>query len=306
MNKKSDLIIRSKSRKGNRRAKNSSRRTVIVASALSVVCVAAMAGIYTMETKNKSAKESLVNWADTASTDSDKVNVKLSDELNASPTPTVGISKAQTGIENNFSENTAMLEQEIVKAAQQLDAASNASAQLETNSDENTSQDVVGGEAAVAAASKNVDNAPALSFNQTESLVWPVEGSILLDYSMEATTYFPTLDQYKYNPAIVIQAEEGCNVAAAASGIVEAIENSDETGVTVTMDIGSGYKLVYGQLKSVDYSTGKYIEKGETVGVIAQPTKYYSVEGSNLYFEMINNNEPINPVSFLKEGSVNE
>ena len=38
---------------------------------------------------------------------------------------------------------------------------------------------------------------------------WPVNGNILLDYNMDQTVYFPTLDQYKLSPAIAVQAAEG-------------------------------------------------------------------------------------------------
>ena len=88
----------------------------------------------------------------------------------------------------------------------------------------------------------SASNSVAVSFKEGDSLNWPVEGSILLDYSMDSTTYFATLDQYKYNPALLIQSDVGTDVCAAASGIVESITETDETGITVTMDIGGGYQ----------------------------------------------------------------
>jgi len=40
--------------------------------------------------------------------------------------------------------------------------------------------------------------APPLSFSaETDKLLWPIAGNILVDYSMDKTVYFPTLDQYK-------------------------------------------------------------------------------------------------------------
>ncbi len=38
---------------------------------------------------------------------------------------------------------------------------------------------------------------------------WPVNGHVLIDYSMDQSVYFPTLDQYKLSPAISVQAVEG-------------------------------------------------------------------------------------------------
>ena len=41
-----------------------------------------------------------------------------------------------------------------------------------------------------------------LNFNEDSKLKWPIEGNVILDYSMNATVYFSTLKQYKYNPAL--------------------------------------------------------------------------------------------------------
>ena len=88
---------------------------------------------------------------------------------------------------------------------------------------------------------------------------WPVDGNILMDYNMDQTVYFPTLDQYKLSPAISVQAVEGAPVMASVQGNVYAIENSAQTGITVTMEIGSGYQAIYGQL------TDLTVEEGDTV-----------------------------------------
>ena len=48
-----------------------------------------------------------------------------------------------------------------------------------------------------------------VSFNEDSTLLWPVDGTILMSYSMDKTVYFSTLDQYKYNPAVIISGAEG-------------------------------------------------------------------------------------------------
>lgn len=47
-----------------------------------------------------------------------------------------------------------------------------------------------------------------LDFTDSDTLVWPIVGNVLVNYSMDKTVYFATLDQYKYSPAIVIAATE--------------------------------------------------------------------------------------------------
>ena len=43
-----------------------------------------------------------------------------------------------------------------------------------------------------------------------------------------------------------------------------------------------------------------YISPGEVIGYISEPTKYYSEEGSNLYFELQKNGEPVDPLDYLE------
>ena len=51
-------------------------------------------------------------------------------------------------------------------------------------------------------AQKTAGTGTALSFSEDSNLVWPVNGTVLMSYSMDKTIYFSTLDQYKYNPAL--------------------------------------------------------------------------------------------------------
>ncbi|MCI7040761.1 MAG: M23 family metallopeptidase [Lachnospiraceae bacterium] len=140
---------------------------------------------------------------------------------------------------------------------------------------------------------------PTLSFSDNDSLVWPVVGNILINYSMDKTIYFPTLDQYKYNPAIVIQANEGDMITAAAAGKVTSVFTDPQIGNAVTMDLGNGYEITYGQLTGILVSEGSYVSMGDMIAQVAAPTKYYSVEGTNVYFKLTKDGEPVNPMTRL-------
>lgn len=138
-----------------------------------------------------------------------------------------------------------------------------------------------------------------LRFSENDMLSWPIEGNVLMNYSMDQTIYFATLDQYKYNPALVIQGQEGQEVWAAAEGKITSIVTDAQTGTTVTMELGNGYEAVYGQLKDLDVKEGDRVSKGDLIGYLAKPTKYYSVEGCNLYFELRKDGAAINPLEYL-------
>lgn len=141
---------------------------------------------------------------------------------------------------------------------------------------------------------------PALDFNEEDGLVWPIVGDVLINYSMDQTIYFPTLQQYKYNPAIVISAAQGENIAAAADGRVISVSYDPVIGNTVVMDLGNGYELTYGQLDNIVVSEGSYVSVGDGIGTVASPTKYYSLEGSNVYFKLTKDGEPVNPMTKLQ------
>ena len=106
-------------------------------------------------------------------------------------------------------------------------------------------------------ASAEVDNqaevatAPDVNFTESSLMEWPVSGQVVIDYDMEHTVYFPTLNEYKYSPAIAISSEVDTPVASVANGQIVSVEESVETGTTVTVDLGNGYQAVYGQLKDV-------------------------------------------------------
>lgn len=140
---------------------------------------------------------------------------------------------------------------------------------------------------------------PALTFSDSDTLVWPVVGNILINYSMDKTVYFPTLQQYKYNPAVIIQANEGDLITAASAGKVISVFTDPQLGNGITMELGGGYEATYGQLRNILVSEGSYVAAGDIIAEVAAPTKYYSVEGTNVYFKLTKDGEPVNPLTKL-------
>ena len=140
----------------------------------------------------------------------------------------------------------------------------------------------------------------AQTLHFSEELLWPMEGNVIINYSMDSTVYFPTLDQYKYNPALIFGAEEGAQVVSAAKGIVDSITTNDETGTTIRMNLGDQYTLIYGQLENVAVAEGDVVERGQLLGYVAQPTKYYCKEGTNLYFAMEKDGAAEDPFLYLE------
>ena len=141
---------------------------------------------------------------------------------------------------------------------------------------------------------------PVLHFASTDTIGWPLEGDVILNYSMDRSVYFATLDQYKYNPALIIAGAVNDRVVAASDGQVIGVDTTAETGQTVTIGLGDSYQAIYGQLKELEVSAGDYVSQGDTIGYLAEPTKYYSVEGANLYFAMTKEGKPVNPMDYIR------
>ena len=120
-----------------------------------------------------------------------------------------------------------------------------------------------------------------INFTEDSYILWPVNGAVIMSYSMDKTVYFQTLDQYKYNPAVIIEGAEGDQVLCGAPGIVKSIDVSAQTGTTVKV--------------------GDYVEAKSVLGYVSQPTKYYSKEGCNVYFEMRKDGQPVNPVEYTAD-----
>lgn len=140
----------------------------------------------------------------------------------------------------------------------------------------------------------------AVWFSEDSTLAWPASGPVVMSYSMDRTIFFQTLEQYQYNPAMMVSGEVGETIGASAPGIVTEIEDKAETGTTVTLDMGNGYNAVYGQLTDVPLSVGDYVNTGETVGILSEPTKYFTIEGPNLYFAVTKDGEPVDPLNYME------
>ena len=187
-------------------------------------------------------------------------------------------------------EDRAMLGQDVEEANDWLDISE---------------EEIIPSENVTDTARGTVDNrtsAPevTLHFSESDELAWPIVGNILMNYSMNQVVYYKTLNQYRYNPSVVIEATVGQPITAAADGKILSIRENVETGGTIICDLGDGYQLTYGQLEDYAVSVGDYVEKGDILGYVAEPSIFYSEEGCNVYFKMTKDGEPVNPLNIMQ------
>ena len=136
--------------------------------------------------------------------------------------------------------------------------------------------------------------------SQGISLQWPVEGEVILPFSMDRSIYFKTLAQYQYNPAMILSVAEGTEVMSAAAGTVTDVGKSNEYGHYVTVDAGNGFEITYGQLFDISAEVGEQLEAGERIAKVAYPTRSYVEEGENLYFQLTQNGVFVDPALYLE------
>lgn len=250
----------------NNRKKNAQRTSVIVAVVLCVVSMFGIAMIYRNAVKKQQNVKSLIETEDAGETDL----ADLDDEEN-----------------------------EVVHVTDSLDIS------VATEEPETEEAGVVDAsrreEIAEEVYVEEIDVTQAVNhFNADSSLTWPVQGEVLMEYSMESPVYFQTLEQYSYSTGMVIQAERGQPVYSSADGTVTSVAYTDEYGWTVTVDLGDGYEATYGQLADIKVSEGDNIVTGAVIAEVAVPTRAYSLEGDNLYFSMKQNENLIDPLDYLE------
>lgn len=127
----------------------------------------------------------------------------------------------------------------------------------------------------------------------------PINSAVVLDYSMDKTIYFPTLEVYKYNPAMIYAAKVNDKVSIVGKGTITKIYENEETGCTVVEDLGGGYEAIYGQLKDVTFKEGDSVEAGHVIGFVKEPTKYYVKEGANVFFQLKKDGKPVDPKDYF-------
>ncbi len=125
----------------------------------------------------------------------------------------------------------------------------------------------------------------------TSGMRWPVEGHITQTYS-------------DMHPALDIAAPEGASVYAAAEGVVIAAE-WDNTGYgnIVRIDHGDGLQTLYTKLSDDLVAVGDKVMAGQKIASVGSTGR---ATGPHLHFEVIKNEQPVNPLLWLDDGQVSK
>ncbi len=260
-------------RKSQGRKRNAQRASVLAAAAVCLLSMVSIAMIYKNTVKKQEDAKSLIETDDAG-------EAELSEREDEDDRLSLHVTEQA---DSRLHQETPADNAEEVSALQ--------STRAETEAPETSEVP----DAVESAAQVTADH-----FGENSILTWPVQGEVLMEYSMDSPVYFQTLAHYGYSEGMVIQAEQGMPVYASADGVVKSIAYTDEYGWTVTEDMGDGYEAVYGQLTAINVAEGDHIATGAIIAEVAAPSRNYSVEGDNVYFALKNNGTGVDPLNYLE------
>ena len=132
--------------------------------------------------------------------------------------------------------------------------------------------------------------------------VSPIESSeILREYAKKNLVYSETLKEWITHLGIDIKAERATVVKAASNGTVKSIKNDPRYGLTIIIEHDKGYKTLYANLLTTEFvSEGEKVKAGQTIGTVGDSAVYEIVDEPHLHFEIIKNNENVNPSEYIK------
>ena len=129
---------------------------------------------------------------------------------------------------------------------------------------------------------------------------WPVNGTIIADYSVEALAYSQTMGDWRTHDGLDLAVTLGTKVIATANGTVSAIYPDDFMGTVVEIDHGNGLVSQYASLAEVPtVKVGDTVKTGTVIGSVGTTAAAENGLQPHLHFAMYQDNNPVDPHDYL-------
>ena len=129
---------------------------------------------------------------------------------------------------------------------------------------------------------------------------WPVNGTIIADYSVETLSYSETMGDWRTHDGLDLAVTLGTKVIATAAGTVSAVYQDDFMGTVVEIDHGNGLVSQYASLAEVPtVKIGDAVETGSVIGSVGTTAAAESGRQPHLHFAMYQNGDPVDPQDYL-------
>ena len=134
-----------------------------------------------------------------------------------------------------------------------------------------------------------------------ETWVWPVDGDVSREYSVDALKYDVTMADWRTHDGLDIAAELGAPVCASADGTVTDIRNDDLYGTTVVIDHGAGMQTSYSNLEDTPtVAVGDSVKAGDTIGAVGSSAICEISQEPHVHVELIKDSNSVNPQNYLQ------
>lgn len=130
---------------------------------------------------------------------------------------------------------------------------------------------------------------------------WPVQGTVLRDYSVETLSLDPTLGDWRTHGGLDIAAAQGVKVLSISAGTVDQVYTDGLMGTTVVVDHGGGLQSWYCNLaEDVLVEAGDKVDIGGELGIVGATAIAEVGVPSHIHLETILNGQPVDPREYLK------
>ena len=130
---------------------------------------------------------------------------------------------------------------------------------------------------------------------------WPVQGTVLRDFSVETLSLDPTLGDWRTHGGLDIAAAQGVKVLSISAGTVEQVYTDGLMGTTVVVDHGGGLQSWYCNLADeVLVEAGDTVDIGSELGTVGSSAIAEVGVDSHVHMETLLNGQPVDPREYLK------
>jgi len=155
--------------------------------------------------------------------------------------------------------------------------------------------------------SKSLDEIAELAQNKSELLasipaIIPIQ---VKDLKRQVTSGFgwrihPIYKTQEFHPGLDFPSNQGTPVYATGNGSVEFV-NFDNSGygLHIIINHGFGYRTLYAHLSKVSVRVGEKVKRGQLIGYVGSTGLSTA---PHLHYEVIKNNEKVNPINYIFSG----
>jgi murein DD-endopeptidase MepM/ murein hydrolase activator NlpD len=110
----------------------------------------------------------------------------------------------------------------------------------------------------------------------------------------------PFTGRAAFHSGVDFAAPIGTEILAAASGVVRYAEFHPQYGYMIDIDHGDGLLTRYAHCSRLFVKAGEFVKRGEKIASVGNTGRS---TGPHLHFEVRNQDEPVNPLQFLRRES---